>query len=863
MAQPRRALTISLVLLAMIALAVVSSGNRPAYAAACTYSLSSTSYSVNEGQAAQITVTESGSCSVPTDQFSRVAFVQWTGAGDATPNVDFQNASFGANFATGAPQSRTVAINTYADNENEGNETFTIELVPPSGTNISGNGSAVVTIVDDDGSSTYSYQTGSTSFAEAAGSVTVTVLRGGATAGTASVDCTVTGGTATGGGTDYTLTDGTANFADGSNSATCGFNIVQDAITETGGETVILGFVNPVNLPGGAVAPTSMTITITDDDGPGTVQFTSATYSVSESGGVASFGVSRTGGSTGLATVTCAATTGPGTATVGADYTAQGGQLLTWTSGNASTQFCNVGILTDNLVEGPEQFGLALSGASGASIGAQNTATVTIDDDDGTGQIVFSSTSYAGLENGGAITITVNRTSGTGGGSVTYTTSNGPAPSATSGVDYTPVTGQLTWASNDLTSKTFTVTPLDDNLVEGGENVTLTLSAPTGGLTLGTPSTATLIITDDESPFPSITNISPGSGTILGSTPVTISGVNFTGATSVTFGGLICGSIVVVNDTTITCVTPAHVSGTVDVIVTTPSGPSSSAGSQNDFVYTGGPTIVSLNPATGPAAGNTIITLTGTNFTASGTTVRFDGILAVHTFIDAQTLIVVAPAHSAGTVDVSVTTPGGTTPNTTADDYIYTGASVPVVSSLSPASGPVGTTVTISGSGLSGATLVSFGGVAATYTVNSDAQITASVPASTPPGSVDVRVTTPSGTSANTANDNYNNTSSGATLTYTLYFRFTLIVWTGQNNVSALAALTGLESPDNPATNNILAQVGAIWRFDAATQTFKGYFPGSDNVPGANDFTTLSSGVGYFIALRNAGTVSWTVPAPN
>ena len=137
------------------------------------------------------------------------------------------------------------------------------------------------------------------------------------------------------------------------------------------------------------------------------------------------------------------------------------------------------------------------------------------------------------------------------------------------------------------------------------------------------------------------------------------------------------------------------------------------------------------------------------------------------------------------------------------------------------------------------------------------------MPASTPAGTVDVRVTTPSGTSANTTNDNFNNTStSGTTLTYTLYFRFTLIVWTGQNNVSALAALRGLESPDNPATNNVLALVGAIWRFDASTQTFKGYFPGSDNVPGANDFTTLQSGVGYFVALRNAGTVSWTVPAP-
>ncbi len=862
LALPQRLLALALVMLAMAALAVVANGNRPAYASGCTYKLSASSYSVNEGQAAQVTVIESGSCA---DQISRTAFVSWNGVGTATPNVDFQNASFGANFATGAPQTRVVLIPTYPDNENESspNETFTVLLTAPNGGTLDGSGfvSAIITIVDDDGPSTYSYQTGSTSFPESAGAVTVTVLRGGATAGTASVDCVVSGGgTATGGGVDYTLTDGTANFADGSNSATCGLTIIQDSATETGGETIILGFANPVNLPGGAIAPTSMTITITDDDGPGTIQFASAAYSVGE-GTVGSFAVTRTGGNTPVS-VTCSSTAGPNTATANVDYNPNTGQTLSFSQVDPGPKYCNVQTLSDALVEGPEQFGLILSApTNGATLGTPSTATVTIEDDDGTGQIVFSSTSYAGNENGGPITITVNRTGGTGGGTVTYATSAGPAPSATAGVDYTAATGILSWASGDLTPKTFTVTPINDSLIEGAENFTLTLSNPTGGLTLGTPSTAVLTITDDESPFPTITSISPPSGTIGGQTAVTITGVNFTGATLVTFGGFACGSVVVVNATTITCVTPAHGGGVVDVIVTTPAGPSGTSGTANDYTYTGGPTITSLNPATGQASGNTIVTITGTNFTQNGTTVKFDGVIAVFTYIDPETLIAASPPHSAGTVRVSVTTPGGTTPDTAADDFTYTGASIPAVTALSPTSGPIGTTVIITGSGFTGANLVTFGGISATYTVNSDAQVTASVPAGTAAGTVDVRVSTPSGTSANTANDDFNNTSSGATLTYTLFFRFTLIVWTGQNNVSALQALRGLESPDNPATNSVLGLVGAIWRFDASTQTFKGYFPGSDAVPGANDFTTLQSGVGYFIALINPGTVSWTVLA--
>jgi hypothetical protein len=315
---------------------------------------------------------------------------------------------------------------------------------------------------------------------------------------------------------------------------------------------------------------------------------------------------------------------------------------------------------------------------------------------------------------------------------------------------------------------------------------------------------------------------------------------------------------VVVNDDTITCVTPAHTGGTVEVVVTTPAGSSPTAGSANDYTYTGGPTITNLNPNTGASSGNTIVTITGTNFTASGTTVRFDGIIAIHSFISSTELVAVSPAHSAGTINVSVTTPGGVSPNTTADDFTYTGSTVPVVSALSPNTGGIGTAVVITGSGFTGATLVTFGGVSATFNVNSDGQITATVPTGTPSGSVDVRVTTASGQSANTANDNFTRTGTTSTVTYTLFFRFTLIVWTGPSNTPIGNALRGQETPDNPATNNVISLVGAIWLFDPTTQTFKGYFPGSDGVPGANDFTVFTNGQGYFFALLSPGTVTWT-----
>jgi hypothetical protein len=476
----------------------------------------------------------------------------------------------------------------------------------------------------------------------------------------------------------------------------------------------------------------------------------------------------------------------------------------------------------------------------------------------------FSASSYGGAENGGGILVTVTRTVSSQGQVTVDLATTTVGSTATAVSDYTETSTTLVWGNGDSTAKTWTIFPVNDSAIEGPEFVNVVLSNVTGGASIGSPSLAQVNISDDESPLPAISSISPSSGAIGGGTPVTLTGINFTGATLVSFGGFTCTSLVVVSANTITCVTPAHFAGTVDVVVTTPAGSSAVVGAADDYTYTGGPTITGLNPATGLASGNTIVTITGTSFTASGTTVRFDGIVAVHTFIDTTTLIAVSPPHSAGTVNVTVTTPGGTTPNTTADDFVYTGASVPIVTGLSPSTGTVGTTVIILGSGFTNATLVSFGGVAATYTVNSDAQITATVPSTTPGGVVDVRVTTPSGTSANTTADNFTNTStSGALVTYTLFFRFTLIVWTGPNNASANAVLLGQESPDNPNTNNIRALVGAIWRFDPVAQNYKAYFPGSEGVPGANDFSTLTNGQAYFFALLNAGTVTWTTLAGN
>ena len=94
--------------------------------------------------------------------------------------------------------------------------------------------------------------------------------------------------------------------------------------------------------------------------------------------------------------------------------------------------------------------------------------------------------------------------------------------------------------------------------------------------------------------------------------------------------------------------------------------------------------------------------------------------------------------------------------------------SPPQILSLSPGIGLAGTLVTIIGSGFTGATLVTFGGVSASFSVVNDSTITATAPAGS--GTVDVRVTTPNGTSSLTPADLFiYGTVGGRVATYELW----------------------------------------------------------------------------------------------
>ncbi|MGA8863485.1 MAG: IPT/TIG domain-containing protein [Gallionella sp.] len=244
---------------------------------------------------------------------------------------------------------------------------------------------------------------------------------------------------------------------------------------------------------------------------------------------------------------------------------------------------------------------------------------------------------------------------------------------------------------------------------------------------------------------PTVTAISPTSGTTAGGTSVTITGTNFTGATAVTIGGAAATGITVVNATTITATTPAGTAGAKNVVVTTPAGTGTGI---SLYTYATAPTVTAISPTSGPAAGGTSVTITGTNFTGA-TAVTIGGAAATSVVVvSATSITAVTPAGTAGAQNVAVTTPGGTATGIN----LYTYIAAPTVTAISPTSGPTtgGTSVTITGTSFTGATAVTIGGAAATsVVVVSATSITAVTPAGTL-GAQNVVVTTPGGTGTGT-----------------------------------------------------------------------------------------------------------------
>ena len=461
---------------------------------------SGSSYSVSErAGAATVTVTRSGSTTgtVTLDYAT-------TAGGTAVAGKDYTAVSGTLSFGPGV-MSRSFSVTVINNTIVDGPRTVNLTLSAPGGGAVLGTRpTAVLNILNEDVAGLVQFGAAAYSVKETAGSATITVTRSGGAASAVTVAYASSDGTAVA-GTDYTAVSGTLTFGVGEMKQSITVPIINNAIAD-GNRSLTLTLSSP---GGGATLGVlkKTTLSIVDDEQG--LRFSAAAYSVKENAVSATISVIRTGPSTGALSVQYA--TSDDTAVAGKDYTEKSG-TLSFGPGVMIRTF-TVPVINNAIADNNRMLKLTLSApGGGALLGTPAVATLTIVNEDLAGQVQFVGTgTYSVKENAGSATITVTRSGGAAGGvTVAYASSDG---TAVAGKDYTAVSGTLSFGPGVM-SRSFSVTVINNTIVDGPRTVNLTLSAPGGGAVLGTQATAVLTIQDILHPDLTMTQLSAPVGAV-------------------------------------------------------------------------------------------------------------------------------------------------------------------------------------------------------------------------------------------------------------------------------------------------------------------------------------------------------------
>ncbi len=324
-----------------------------------------------------------------------------------------------------------------------------------------------------------------------------TVTRAGqATRGALTVNYTLSGSATN--GTDYSNLSGTVTIPDGFASAVITLSPVDDQTQETGGEAATLTLTSGSGYNVGA--SNSATINIADNDNGPVVTLTSSDTSASETGpdnGTYTF--TRIGSTTSALTVSYQLS---GTATKDTDYSlSPSTATITIPAGSATATLTLAPIDDPDVETGGETATVTLSANAAYVVGAANSATVTIADDDTLPVTSVIATDNAASETGPDNGVfTISRATATKWPVTVFYTIGGTSSSG----DFTALTGSATIDANQ-TSVTVDVTPNDDSIYEGATAETVVLSlANNANYVIGTANSATVNIADNDPAPPTI-----------------------------------------------------------------------------------------------------------------------------------------------------------------------------------------------------------------------------------------------------------------------------------------------------------------------------------------------------------------------
>jgi len=264
-------------------------------------------------------------------------------------------------------------------------------------------------------------------------------------------------------------------------------------------------------------------------------------------------------------------------------------------------------------------------------------------------------------------------------------------------------------------------------------SVVVPAGATTGPVTVTTPSGVATspgaFTVTGIGPAPGIAGYAPAAGQRTGGT-VVLTGTNLAATSAVTIGG-VGASFVINSNTQLTLTVPATATGG-PLAVLTPGGAAA-------VPFSVLPYLASFSPASGVAG--TVVTLTGTSL-AGALSVKFGAQYATFANNTATSLTATVPV-GATTAPITLRTAVGAATSLT--DFVINPSLA--ISSFAPTGGAVGARVTVRGAGFTGATAFTFNGVAAAFTVASDTEIWATVPAGASTGRLGVTASLGTGTS--------------------------------------------------------------------------------------------------------------------
>jgi YD repeat-containing protein len=437
--------------------------------------LSISDATVVEGTSANLTVTRSGLTS------TAVSVNYATANGSAVAPGDYGATSGTLTFQAGET-AKTVAVGTVDDSAYEGTENFTVNLSGATGGAFINNAVGTVTLTDNDSPPSFSISNAS---ATEGSNLVLTVSKSGASAIPLSVSYGTSDGTAVAPG-DYGAASGTLTFLPGDTTKSIPISTVNDTIYE-GSETFRVYLSGAT---GGAVISNvagTGTGTILDNDAMPAFSISNA--SVTE-GLVASITITKSGGAGANSSVSYA--TADGTAGSGQYQTATG--VLTFLPWETAKTIA-VRTIDNVQYNNSKLFSVSLSSPVNATI-ATSSATVTILNDDPAPS--YTAIISSAVNEGGALRFSAVLSGNLyyeGPLTINYATSSG---TATSGVDFTPMSGTFTFNAPDSVQSVLVPTTQDSDY-EPDETVNFTISSPSAGTILTSQAVGT-ITNDDPAP---------------------------------------------------------------------------------------------------------------------------------------------------------------------------------------------------------------------------------------------------------------------------------------------------------------------------------------------------------------------------